>query len=161
MMETGGLEDVPLWNATHKVTEHLVPACSEEEHVIIIYVIIRVLQFAPGFGSIYDVFQFLGAGGGAGLQVRRVLLGDHVESAVWGPDARCEKIAFLAPFQCKLVNLPRQARDKHREKLQKQARFVQAIRTATGTMRRRRGTAAAMRRRLAAYVQNYLPPTFC
>ena len=34
MMETGGLEDVPLWNATHKVTEHLVPACSEEEHVI-------------------------------------------------------------------------------------------------------------------------------
>lgn len=25
-METGGLEDVPLWNASHKVTEHLVEA---------------------------------------------------------------------------------------------------------------------------------------
>ena len=26
MMETGGQEDVPLWNVTHRVTEHLIEA---------------------------------------------------------------------------------------------------------------------------------------
>ena len=30
MMETGGQEDVPLWNATHKVTEHLIEALDFE-----------------------------------------------------------------------------------------------------------------------------------